>query len=99
MPSLRTLSESPETLSPLSEGSETLLALSEFADASSTHIGFYPSLSAYSAPYSFPSLTSYPGATVVVGVVGERLTPFSEATETLTSLVEGAETLIPLAEI
>lgn len=98
MPTLTPLSEGNETLGALAEGSEalTLLAegsetlgpLEELTDQSTTHFGFFPGLVLQTAPYPFPSSTSYPGDTVVTGGQGLNLALLAEGSETLTALAE-----------
>lgn len=85
---LGVLTEGSENLSAVSEGAETITPLSELVDESTTHIGFFPGSVLQTEPYPFPSSTSYPGDTVVVGTQGLSLAAVAEGSETLTPLAE-----------
>jgi hypothetical protein len=70
-------------LIPLAEGTETIVSLDELLQEGRT--GFIPDTSLVEAPYPFPSATSYPGDSTIVGLY-------------LSSMSEGAKTLTPLTE-
>lgn len=71
-------------LTQLSEGTENFSLIEELAP--SLRLGFFPGTSLYSAPYPFPSSTSYPGDTIATGL--SDFASISEGTETLTVITE-----------
>lgn len=92
---LTPLSDGTETLTPLTEGAEALAVMAEdvldlvalAVLAVSTRLGFFPDTALYSAPYPYPSSTSYPGDTITTGL--SDTAPMAEdATLTLTPLTE-----------
>lgn len=95
MPTLTPSSESSSPGTPLTEDVRTLTQLAETAktlteldeDFAAVRLGFYPDTVLYSAPYPYPSSTTYPGATTSTGV-NRTLTTANEETRTLTPLTE-----------
>jgi hypothetical protein len=85
---LTTVSEASSTLASLSEASSTLTALAELTNTTTTHLGYFPDTVLFSAPYPYPSSTSYPGDTYTTPATGLANTALSEGTTNLTVLTE-----------